>query len=480
VSRMTSQLSAWATRPIATTGAPVGTDRRAALADSRACHIGWRAFRALQQPPSSKTSRASELTHGSGSFLAALAAADRGERREKVVGQLRFEPQPTSAAWMGKAEHARMESLVPETLTDRSQFPIGYRTAVERVAQDRRPALGQVHADLMRSARLESAAHVSRTAKAREGPHVRHGGLSLSRSSGKAQPLPGMSGMQRCNRALRSLADDDRFVRAVDGMRLKLRFQTLARFGRPRHDHHSTRALVEPVNDARAKVGSRVRRVGQVFTAKQAQGEKAVHQRARRVPERGVHDETRRFANYEDVRVGVHHVDADYGVRFRLGARRSIRPNNDPLSPLQARACAPRRPFHRDPAALNPALQLRSRHARGSSDESVQPRSVRIRRDDELDRGAGHAASPELRLDMPLGLDENIDERPVVEVTRVEIWRHAPLVEGAAFFDFLGERIEEIVVLNTANDLVLIVKGQIACNRPGETSRRFLGLNEGH
>src|SRR5258708_19946556 len=67
-------------------------------------------------------------------------------------------------------------------------------------------------------------------------------------------------------------------------------------------------------------------------------------------------------------------------------------------------------------------------------------------------------ASPKLRLNVSFCLDEDIHERPVVEVTRVKIGRYAPLVERAAFLDLLGERLEQVVALNAADDLLFVVK----------------------
>src|SRR5262249_1681459 len=70
---------------------------------------------------------------------------------------------------------------------------------------------------------------------------------------------------------------------------------------------------------------------------------------------------------------------------------------------------------------------------------------------------SGRSALPELRLYVPLGLDEDVDERPIIEVSLIKLGRHPTLVECAALFDFLREGIEEIVVLDTLQDLLFVV-----------------------
>ena len=49
---------------------------------------------------------------------------------------------------------------------------------------------------------------------------------------------------------------------------------------------------------------------------------------------------------------------------------------------------------------------------------------------------------------MALGLDEDVDEGAIVEVSLIELGGHAALVEGAPLFDFFGKGGEKIVVLN--------------------------------
>lgn len=88
--------------------------------------------------------------------------------------------------------------------------------------------------------------------------------------------------------------------------------------------------------------------------------------------------------------------------------------------------------------------------------------------------------SPELRFDVPFGLDENIDKGAIVVVARVQIGRNASLVEGAALLDFLGEGFEKVIVLDAANDFVLVVKGEVTRDGAGKPASRFLGLNQGH
>src|SRR5205085_2409188 len=53
---------------------------------------------------------------------------------------------------------------------------------------------------------------------------------------------------------------------------------------------------------------------------------------------------------------------------------------------------------------------------------------------------------PDLGFDVALGLDEDVHERAVVEVLRVELRGDAALVQRAALLDLLRERLEQIVV----------------------------------
>jgi len=51
-------------------------------------------------------------------------------------------------------------------------------------------------------------------------------------------------------------------------------------------------------------------------------------------------------------------------------------------------------------------------------------------------------------FDVSFGLDEDVDERAVVEILLVEVGRDATLVERSPFLDFFGQSREEVVVLD--------------------------------
>src|SRR5579863_10463508 len=118
---------------------------------------------------------------------------------------------------------------------------------------------------------------------------------------------------------------------------------------------------------------------------------------------------------------------------------------------------------------------------RPQTDRGERPLPRPARRDRRRPRrwGASRPASPELRLDVALRLDEDVDESPVVKIAREEIRRNTALVEGAALFDLFGQGLEEVVILDAADDLVLVVEGKVARDRARQPSRGFFGLDEG-
>ena len=73
---------------------------------------------------------------------------------------------------------------------------------------------------------------------------------------------------------------------------------------------------------------------------------------------------------------------------------------------------------------------------------------------------AGPAALPDLRLDVPFGLDQDVDQRSIVEILRIELWGNAPLVERPPLLDLLRERGEKRVVGDAVDDLFLVVEGR--------------------
>src|SRR5690606_22077834 len=75
---------------------------------------------------------------------------------------------------------------------------------------------------------------------------------------------------------------------------------------------------------------------------------------------------------------------------------------------------------------------------------------------------------------------EDVDDRAVVEVHRVELGAHALLEERAAFFDLVGEDLEEVVVLQSLEDLLFVVVAEIARDVTSEAARGLRRLDGGH
>lgn len=67
---------------------------------------------------------------------------------------------------------------------------------------------------------------------------------------------------------------------------------------------------------------------------------------------------------------------------------------------------------------------------------------------------------------MPLGLEHHINDGSVKEVELVDLWRHAALEEGAAFFNVVMHDGEEGVVLDALDDLFFVVEGEVRRNGP--------------
>jgi hypothetical protein len=79
-----------------------------------------------------------------------------------------------------------------------------------------------------------------------------------------------------------------------------------------------------------------------------------------------------------------------------------------------------------------------------------------------------------------LTADQDVDDRAVVEVSRVELGSDAALEERAPFLDLFGEHVEEVVALDPLHDLFLVVEGKVARDGAGKAPRRFFGLDQRH
>ena len=68
------------------------------------------------------------------------------------------------------------------------------------------------------------------------------------------------------------------------------------------------------------------------------------------------------------------------------------------------------------------------------------------------------AELPELTLDVALGLDEEIDDRAIVEVLLEQLGGDPAPVQLEPLLDLLVERLVEVIGLQPFEDLVLVVQ----------------------
>src|SRR5687767_13123344 len=87
---------------------------------------------------------------------------------------------------------------------------------------------------------------------------------------------------------------------------------------------------------------------------------------------------------------------------------------------------------------------------------------------------------PDAALDVTLRLDQDVDQGAVVEVALVELGRHAALVQRPALLDLFAQLVEEVIVLDAADDLFFVVQGKITGNGPRQTASGLLGLDQRH
>src|SRR5688572_28148998 len=91
---------------------------------------------------------------------------------------------------MNEAENARDQRLMTELVGDAPQPEVFGRFPVERIAQDRRPGLREVNANLVGATSLETTPHVRRErAQRRANLHVRDRSLSFAHLGREPQTI---------------------------------------------------------------------------------------------------------------------------------------------------------------------------------------------------------------------------------------------------------------------------------------------------
>src|SRR5579872_5191051 len=84
-----------------------------------------------------------------GGFLS-LGRRELLQSCEEVDGRFRFEAKALAGPWVNEAEQARVQRLVPEPFAESANAGVRRGLSVERIAENRRAAFGEVHADLVR------------------------------------------------------------------------------------------------------------------------------------------------------------------------------------------------------------------------------------------------------------------------------------------------------------------------------------------
>src|SRR6187551_1270451 len=90
------------------------------------------------------------------------------------------------------------------------------------------------------------------------------------------------------------------------------------------------------------------------------------------------------------------------------------------------------------------------------------------------------APLPESTFDVPLGLDQDVDQGAIVEVAVIKIRRHAALEERASFFDLFGQLVEQRIVLDSPDDLLFVVEREVARDGTSKAARGFFRFNQRH
>src|SRR5678815_4544207 len=110
-------------------------------------------------------------------------------------------------------------------------------------------------------------------------------------------------------------------------------------------------------------------------------------------------------------------------------------------------------------------------------------RSKVLLRSSSMVRATPHAPgarSPDLRSHVPLAAHDDVHHRAIEEVGgRVNLRAHPAPVEVPPLVELLLEHVEKVVLLDSLDDLLLVVERDVGGNRPGK-SQRLRSLFVGH
>ena len=159
----------------------------------------------------------------------------------------------------------------------------GAALSVRGIADERMAERGEMHADLMRAARLEPAREQRRDAEALDDFVVRARRLAGRDDRHRRAPRRMAADRRIDGAAARDVARGERQVLALHGARRELAHERRLRGDRLRDDEEPARVLVEAMDDARARDGRELRARG--AAARSAACRRGCRRRdARRVP----------------------------------------------------------------------------------------------------------------------------------------------------------------------------------------------------
>src|SRR5262249_41356900 len=147
--------------------------------------------------------------------------AQRPDRAREVLWPRGLEMHGFVVDRMLEAEHTRVQGLSADLGREGAELRVLRRLSVERIAEERRAVLREVHADLVGAARLQSALDErgAPSAEALDHAHVRHRALvARARPRGEAFAIRRVATVRAVEgRAIGEGADGDGVVDPLDG-----------------------------------------------------------------------------------------------------------------------------------------------------------------------------------------------------------------------------------------------------------------------
>lgn len=238
--------------------------------------------------------------------LRAVRRAVRKERegREKISRRRRLEAHVLARNRMLEPEQLRMQSLPPDRFGRGQNSRVSRRAAIQLVGEQRVASFAQVHANLVRASRLQSALDVGSALELLQNTNMGHCSLAPRELPSETLAIDWMPRMGGLECLLRwHPAQCDRPIRPLHAVRLKLLNQTRARRDRLGYDHHAAGLLVEAMH-----YSGTLSLVFFELTHTLAKA-KCVDERSAAVAGRRMHHHSRSFDQHENVLIFVQHLD---------------------------------------------------------------------------------------------------------------------------------------------------------------------------